>query len=48
MRHAHVLEQEEGIDGFRRRQELYAMAVELAKSRRLSRFLYVAEKSSVP
>jgi SAM-dependent methyltransferase len=48
MRHAQVLEREEGVDGFGRRQELYAMAVELAKSRRLSRFLYVAEKSRVP
>lgn len=48
IRHAHVLEREEGVEGFRRRQELYAMAVILAKSRRLSRFLYVAEKSSVP
>lgn len=48
MRHAHVLEREEGIDGFRRRQELYAMAVGLAQSHRLSRFLYVAEKSTVP
>jgi SAM-dependent methyltransferase len=47
MRHAPVLEREEGVDGFRRRQDLYAMATELAKSRRLSRFLYVAEKSGL-
>jgi TolB-like protein len=47
-RHAPVLEREEGADGFRRRQALYAMATELAKSRRLSRFLYVAEKSDLP
>ena len=45
MRHAAVLQREEGADGFRRRQHLYAMATELAASRRLSRFLYVAEKS---
>jgi hypothetical protein len=48
IRHAAVLEGEEGVDGFRRRQALYAMATELAKSRRLSRFLYVAEKSRLP
>jgi SAM-dependent methyltransferase len=48
IRHAPVLEREEGPDGFRRRQALYAMATELAESRRLSRFLYVAEKSSLP
>ena len=47
LRHAAVLEREEGADGFRRRQALYAMAAELARSRRLSRFLYVAEKSSL-
>ena len=45
IRHASVLEREEGVEGFQRRQALYAMATELAKSRRLSRFLYVAEKS---
>jgi SAM-dependent methyltransferase len=43
-RHAAALEQEEGADGFERRQRLYATAAELAKSRRLSRFLYLAEK----
>jgi SAM-dependent methyltransferase len=48
MRQVPVLEREEGADGFRKRQALYAMATELAKSRRLSRFLYVAEKSSLP
>jgi len=48
IRHAPVLEREEGVDGFQKRQALYAMATELAKSRRLSRFLYVAEKSSFP
>lgn len=48
VRYAAQLKREEGIDGFGKRQELYAMATELAKSRRLSRFLYVAEKSSRP
>jgi SAM-dependent methyltransferase len=43
-RHAGALEGEEGAEGFAGRQRLYAMAAELAKSRRLSRFLYVAEK----
>ena len=45
LRHAAALEQEEGADGFQKRQGLYAIATELAKSHRLSRFLYVAEKS---
>jgi hypothetical protein len=44
IRHAHELEREEGAEGFQRRQQLYAIATELAKGRRLSRFLYVAEK----
>lgn len=44
LRHAAALEHDEGADGFERRQRLYATAAELAKSRRLSRFLYVAEK----
>ena len=44
LRHAAALEQEEGADGFQQRQGLYAIATELARSRRLSRFLYVAEK----
>jgi SAM-dependent methyltransferase len=45
LRHASALQQEEGADGFQKRQRLYAIATELAKSRRLSRFLYLAEKS---
>jgi SAM-dependent methyltransferase len=44
LRHASALQQEEGADGFQKRQGLYAIATELAKSHRLSRFLYVAEK----
>jgi len=44
-RHAATLKQEEGADGFEKRQRLYATAAELAKSSRLSRFLYVAERS---
>jgi SAM-dependent methyltransferase len=48
IRHAPALEREEGVDGFQTRQGLYAIATELAKSHRLSRFLYVAEKSSRP
>jgi hypothetical protein len=44
-RHAAALEQEEGADGFQKRQGLYAIVTELAKSHRLSRFLDVAEKS---
>ena len=47
IRHAADLEREEGADGFQQRQALYAIATELARSRRLSRFLYVAEKSKV-
>jgi SAM-dependent methyltransferase len=46
LRHAPALQQEQGADGFQKRQGLYAITTELAKSRRLSRFLYVAEKSS--
>ena len=46
LRHASALQQEEGADGFQKRQGLYAIATELAKSHRLSRFLYVAEKSA--
>jgi SAM-dependent methyltransferase len=45
LRHATALKQEEGTDGFQKRQGLYEIATELAKSRRLSRILYVAEKS---
>jgi SAM-dependent methyltransferase len=47
LRHAAALEQEEGADGFQQRQGLYAIATELAKTRRLSRFLYVAEKAGL-
>jgi SAM-dependent methyltransferase len=43
-RYTAALEREEGIEGFERRQRFYATAAELATSRRLSRFLYVAEK----
>jgi len=45
LRHATALHQEEGTDGFQKRQRVYAIVTELAKSHRLSRFLYVAEKS---
>lgn len=45
LRHASELQQEKSADGFQKRQGLYAIATELAKSHRLSRFLYVAEKS---
>jgi SAM-dependent methyltransferase len=45
LRHASALQQEEGADGFQERQGLYTIAAELTKSRRLSRFLYVAEKT---
>ena len=43
-RHVAALEREEGTDYFERRQRLLATAAELAQSRRLSRFLYVAKK----
>ena len=43
-RRAAALEREEGADWFRQRQRLLATMAELAKSRRLSRFLYLAEK----
>jgi SAM-dependent methyltransferase len=42
--HASALIGEEGRDWFERRQRFLAIAAELAASRRLSRFLYVAEK----
>jgi SAM-dependent methyltransferase len=42
--HASALIGEEGLDWFERRQRFLAIAAELAESRRLSRFLYVAEK----
>ena len=44
VRHAAACQREEGAEGFERRQRYYATAAELARSRRLSRFLYVAEK----
>jgi SAM-dependent methyltransferase len=44
LRRAAVLKQEEGADWFGQRQRFLASAAELAGSRRLSRFLYVAEK----
>jgi len=43
-RHAAALEQGEGVEGFSQRQRLYGTVAELARSRRLSRFLYLAEK----
>jgi SAM-dependent methyltransferase len=45
-RRAAALEREEGADWFVQRQRLLATAAELAESRRLSRFLYLAEKAS--
>ena len=42
--HASALIEEEGPGWFERRQRFLAIAAELAASRRLSRFLYVAEK----
>jgi SAM-dependent methyltransferase len=44
LRHAAVLEREEGVEWFGQRQQFLALTAELAESRRLSRFLYVAEK----
>jgi SAM-dependent methyltransferase len=41
---AAALQREEGPDWFAQRQRLLAAMAELAKSRRLSRFLYLAEK----
>jgi cyclopropane fatty-acyl-phospholipid synthase-like methyltransferase len=46
LRHAAELEQLEGSDRFARLQHYYATAAELAASRKLSRFLYLAEKPS--
>jgi SAM-dependent methyltransferase len=43
-RHAAALEREEGADWFAQRQRFLAATAELAESRRLSRFLYLAEK----
>ncbi len=45
MRRAVALEREEGADWFRRRQSFLATTAELARSRRLSRFRFVAEKT---
>ena len=44
LRRAAVLRREEGADWFDQRQRFLAITSELAGSRRLSRFLYVAEK----
>jgi SAM-dependent methyltransferase len=44
LRRAAVLKREEGEEYFERRQRMLATSAELAGSRRLSRFLYVAEK----
>jgi SAM-dependent methyltransferase len=43
-RRAAALEREEGADWFGQRQRLLATTADLAQSRRLSRFLYLAEK----
>jgi SAM-dependent methyltransferase len=45
LRRAAVLQREEGADWFEQRQRFLAVTAELAASRRLSRFLYVAEKA---
>lgn len=45
-RRAAILKLEEGEDWFERRQRMLATSAELANSRRLSRFLYVAGKPS--
>jgi SAM-dependent methyltransferase len=42
---AQVLVREEGADWFEKRQQFLAVTADLAGSRRLSRFLYVTEKS---
>jgi len=44
LRHAAVLEREEGADRFAQLQRYYATTADLAASRRLSRILFVAEK----
>jgi len=46
VRHAHALRAEEGADFFERRQRFLAIAAELAESRRLSRYFYLAEKAA--
>ena len=48
LRRAAVLQHEEGADWFGQRQRFLAMTAELAGSRRLSRFLYLAEKRPAP
>jgi len=48
LRRADVLQREEGADWFVQRQRFLATTAELAASRRLSRFLYVAEKGRGP
>jgi SAM-dependent methyltransferase len=48
LRLADVLRREEGADWFEQRQRFLAIAAELAGSRRLSRFLYLAEKRLGP
>jgi SAM-dependent methyltransferase len=47
-RRAAELEREEGADWFGQRQRFLTTAAELAESRRLSRFLFVAEKPAEP
>jgi hypothetical protein len=44
LRRATVLKHAEGEEWFERRQRMLATSAELARSGRLSRFLYVAEK----
>jgi SAM-dependent methyltransferase len=46
LRRAAILKREEGEEWFERRQRMLATTAELAASGRLSRFLYVAEKSA--
>jgi hypothetical protein len=48
LRRAAVLQRQEGADWFDQRQRFLAMTAELAGSRRLSRFLYLAEKRPTP
>ena len=43
-RHYAELVSQEGTEGFEQHQEFFAMVADLSDSRRLSRFLYVAEK----
>jgi SAM-dependent methyltransferase len=44
LRHAAALEREEGAEWFAQRQRFLSMTAQLASTRRLSRFLYLAEK----